>query len=80
MTEPTLIHHWTFHIGESVVLARRVKMHDAWRGYIIAREIYQAQSGPSEFVYVRWIKPDGELVSEPDRLHISEVVKENPHA
>lgn len=55
-------------------------MHDAWRGYIIAREIYQAQSGPSEFVYVRWIKPDGELVSEPDRLHISEVVKENPHA
>ncbi len=65
---------WTFELGSSVVPASKHKQHDRWTGTVAAREFYSHLGGEAEYVYIRWIKPCGEVCGDLMRLHVSEVV------
>ena len=60
---------YEFKIGDYVRHVSYCKdVHDDWAGLVTAREVYENQAGSSNWYYVRWIEPGGQVHNDPVRI------------
>lgn len=67
--------NFKFAPGDRVARLPARENDDRWTGYVCAREYYETNEGGKHWYYVRWIKPCGEVQSEPLKMEWWEIQK-----
>lgn len=62
-----------FRLGERVKHVAHTRDHRGWIGTVCAREFYEDFDGHGQCFYVRWVKPEGEVVEPKQRLPSAEL-------